>query len=144
DEALYVRLVTHPLLPGHPQPRFAPLVSGYVRIQERLLELVGIDPLASGALAGAVAAPPGAAPLADLAQAQRWFTAGGTVMLSTTTATQLALRVGAPLQLEVAGEPHAARLTGTLPAAAGLDALVLTDIAQAQEWLGAPGRLSRI
>ena len=65
-------------------------------------------------------------------------------MLSATTATQLALRAGAPLQLEVAGEPRAARLTGTLPAAAGLDALVLTDIAQAQEWLGAPGRLSRI
>jgi putative ABC transport system permease protein len=144
DEALYVRLATHPLLPGHPQPRFAPLVSGYVRIQERLLELVGIDPLASGALAGAAPAPPGAAPLADLAQAQRWFTAAGTVMLSATTATQLALRTGAPLQLEVAGQPRAARLSGTLPAAAGLDALVLTDIAQAQEWLGAPGRLSRI
>ena len=59
DEALYVRLATRPLLPGHPQPRFAPLVSGYVRIQERLLELVGIDPLASGALAGGAPAPPG-------------------------------------------------------------------------------------
>ncbi len=144
DESLYVRLVTRPLSAAPVQPHFAPVVSGYVRLGERVLELVGLDPLASSALGGEAAAGAAPAPLADLAAARRWFTEPGTVLLSATTAGQLALREGQRFAIEVAGVRREARLTGLLPAAAGFDALMLTDLAQAQEWLGAAGRLSRI
>ena len=77
--------------------------------------------------------------------ARRWFTEPGALLMSATTASQLALKAGAPFELEVAGVRRAARLTGTAQApAGGLDSLLLTDIAQAQEWLAANGRLSRI
>ena len=144
EEAFYVHLVMHPPRSAQVQPHFAPVVSGYVRLGERVLELIGLDPLASSALGGEAAAGAAPALLADPAAARRWFTEPGAVFLSATTAGQLALRPGERFALEVAGVPREARLAGLLPGAAGFDALMLTDIAQAQEWLGAPGRLSRI
>ncbi len=144
DEALYVSLRTQPLVPGLPQPQLAPLVSGYVVIGGRTLELLGIDPFASAQLGeGAAAAP--AQLLDGLAQARRWFGEKGALVMAAATAAQLHLAPHTPFVAEVAGVPHAAQLLGTLGGQTpGFDALVLTDIAQAQEWLGASGRLSRI
>ena len=57
----------------------------------------------------------------------------------------LRARVGQEFALDIAGHAHPARLIGLIHEdRAGLDNLVFTDIAQAQEWLGMAGRLSRI
>ena len=144
DEALYVGLRTQPLVPGLAPPDLAPLVSGYVTIADRTLELIGMDPFASAQL-GAGGLEAEAAPLGGAAAARRWFSEPGALLMSADTAAQLHLAPGAPLEVEVAGVPHAAHLIGTIGAGLpGFDALVLTDIAQAQEWLGATGKLSRI
>jgi putative ABC transport system permease protein len=144
DEALYVSLRTQPLVPGLPQPQFAPLVSGYVAIGGRTLELIGIDPFASvQPEEGGVGVAAGA--LGGISQARRWLGEPGALVMGAATAAQLHLAQGAAFEAEVAGVPHAAHLISTLAAGTpGVDALVLTDIAQAQEWLGTPGKLSRI
>ena len=144
DEALYVSLRTEPLVPGLPQPDLAPLVSGYVVIGDRTLELAGIDPLASAQLEAAGPAAQ-ADPLRDLARARRWFGETGALVMGAATAAQLHLHDAERLSVEVAGVAHEAHLIGTVARdTPGFDALVLTDVAQAQEWLGMQGRLTRI
>ena len=144
EEALYVSLRTQPLVAGLPQPDLAPLVSGYVVISGRTLELVGIDPFASAQL-GSGAARGAAGPLGGIAEARRWLQEPGALLMGAATAAQLHLAPDAPLEVSVAGVPHAAHLIGTIAAGTpGFDTLVLSDIAQAQEWLGVAGKLSRI
>jgi putative ABC transport system permease protein len=146
DERWYVRLRTQGLRPGEPAPPCAPLVEGYVTLGERTLELIGIDPFASEQLegGGGTAAAAGLAQ-ADAAMLRAWLTEPGAVVMSSRTASELGLADGAHFSLAISGVRHAAVLIGGLAAAGpGFDGLVLTDIAQAQEWLEAPGRLSRI
>jgi putative ABC transport system permease protein len=145
EESLYLQLRTQPQPGGAPAPRFAPLVSGYVLVQDRLLQLIGIDPFASAELAARQSAGAQASLIEGTADARRWFTQPGSVLMGARTAADLKLADGARFELEVAGVRHPAQLIGRIgDADAGFDALVLTDIAQAQEWLGAQGRLSRI
>lgn len=143
DEALYVRLRRAGFTDGAAPLRMAPVVSGYVTVGERVLQLLGIDPLASAALAGA---GPGAARVPQGLEALRAFiTEPGTVMLSDATARELNIGADGRFELSVGGVPRAARLVARLgDDNPGLDGLVLTDIAQAQEWLAVRGRLSRI
>ncbi len=142
DEALYVRLRRAPRTALGAGTRFAPLVQGYADIQQRTLELLGVDPLASAQLA---AGSDAAGALAYGAPPGEWFTRPGAVVLGAGTAAQLGLSAGQSFTLEVAGVRHVAYLAGTVgEARAGVDGMVLTDIAQAQEWLGATGHLSRI
>ena len=143
EEALYVRLRAAALGAPGPQPTLAPLVTGYVEVGEQLLQLIGIDPFASAELAAPGSGSAGA-PLPAAAGAREWF-APGAVVLSDATARRLRLRDGQEFELEVLGARHAARLVRRLgDGEPGLDGLMLTDIAQAQEWLGALGRLTRI
>jgi putative ABC transport system permease protein len=145
DEALYVRLRTQPPLRGIPPARFAPLVSGYVLVQERLLQLIGVDPFASAELAAGEAGGARASLIEGTADARRWFTQPGSVVMGEHLAADLKLTDGARFELEVAGVRHPAQLIGRIAdAGPGFDALLLTDLAQAQEWLGATGSLSRI
>jgi putative ABC transport system permease protein len=142
DEQLYVRLRREPAVVGAAAPRFAPVAAGYATLGDRTLELIGVDPMASAELTAGEAAGAG---LTDGADPVDWFTGAGAVLLSAGAAAQLHLSPGQSFELEVGGVRHRAHLAGTVGAgAAGLDGIVLTDIAQAQEWLGAPGRLSRI
>jgi putative ABC transport system permease protein len=76
--------------------------------------------------------------------ARRWFLGAGGVALSADVARQLRLVRGGTLGLTVGGVRHEATLIESIEAGPGFDALVLTDIAQAQQWLGAVGRISRI
>lgn len=152
DERLYAGLRTSRL-----GLEIAPLVEGYVVAGDRTLQLLGIDPLVDervrGHLAGdgqgreVASRSAGDGTLASLgAGTQRWFTDAGTVMLTRRTASQLGLAPGAAFDLMVDGRAHRATLLAVLDdgAGAGFDTLMLTDIAQAQEWLGLTGRLSRI
>ncbi len=151
DEDLYVQLVqrAHVI-------RLAPIVEGYVTVGDEALQLVGVDPLAAADFSvhpatgnhrsWAVTAPnldfEGPAP--DEGSLRSWLLGNG-AMLAPATLAGLGLKPGDALRGDVGGRPFEGRVMGSLPKRlAGAGALLLTDIATAQEWLGLPGRLSRI
>jgi putative ABC transport system permease protein len=122
----------------------APIVEGYIVVGEQTMQLIGIDPFASRELdaKGTAVQPQSGDP-------QRWFTQPGGVVMAAATAKQLGLSVNQSFEVDAGGRTYPAVLIGTVAGdqaggSAGYDALVLTDIAQAQEWLGAQGQLSRI
>jgi putative ABC transport system permease protein len=144
DERLYVRLRTEPLPWGEERPQLAPVVTGYVTVGDRVMQLVGFDPFASAALGAATRAakPVG---LRDATEVRAWLTQSGTVAMSATSARELGIGADARFELNAGGVRHPARLIERIAGAgSGFDGLILTDIAQAQEWLGMAGRLSRI
>jgi putative ABC transport system permease protein len=144
DERLYTQLRTRAGA-GSP-PRLAPLVTGYVTVGERTLQLIGVDPFAAAELADGqrVAAAPDPA-TGGVDGLRRWFIEPGAVLMSAATADQLGLVINSRFDVAVGGVQRRAALIGRIAdAGAGFDAVLLTDIAQAQEWLGSVGRLSRI
>jgi putative ABC transport system permease protein len=146
DEALYARLFTGAAVSGQPQPVFAPVVEGYITVDHQVMQLVGVDPFASAALQG----PEGALPAAmtgdrTLTSLRRWFIEPGAVVMTADAARQLGLRAREPLRVDVGGVMKSATLVGLMrERRPGEATLILTDIAQAQEWLGMTGRLTRI
>jgi len=146
DEALYVQLFSRAPLSGDPQPVYAPVVTGYITVRGRVMQLVGIDPFASAALTGRQAAmAAGAVAGTTLTELRRWFLEPGAVVMAAGTAQRLGLRVGEPLTVDIGGVRQPATLIRLIRRDQPGDAtLVLTDIAQAQEWLGLTGRLTRI
>jgi len=146
DEALYVRLRRASVAPGESRPLYAPVLDGYVTIGEQTLELLGVDPFASAELArDSGASTPGPTRDLGLSELRRWLGDAGTVLMSARTARELGVAPGQEFPITVDGVPHRAVLLGLLSGTdAGFDGLVFTDIAQAQEWLGALGRLTRI
>lgn len=146
DQSLYIRLFTRAALSGNPQPTYAPVVEGYVTVRGRVLQLVGVDPFASAALEGPEEdLPQGVSGSTTLAALRSWFVEPGAVVMAARTARQLGLRVGEPLTVDIGGVRRPGALIGLMHGQRPGDAtLVLTDIAQAQEWLGMAGRLTRI
>jgi putative ABC transport system permease protein len=143
DERLFVRLVREAgVAPA------APIVEAWVGVvgaPGRALRLLGVDPLQEAPFRPYLGRRTGAGPrsVTDL------VTEPGSVVLGRETAQELGVPVGGTLVLRVGGRPRATRVVGVLepPDAAGrhaLGALVVTDIATAQELLAQPGRLSRI
>ncbi|MGQ0836164.1 MAG: ABC transporter permease [Gammaproteobacteria bacterium] len=114
--------------------RATPIVEGYVTVRDRTLHLIGIDPFADGR-AGARADE-------RLERLKRWLIEPGTVLLSRRTAAELGIERDESFELVIAGRAHRAVLLGYLEGAS--DGLIVTDIANAQEWLDLIGRLSRI
>ncbi|HYM26851.1 MAG TPA: ABC transporter permease, partial [Steroidobacteraceae bacterium] len=143
DEGQYVQL-RRGVTPGAAPVHFAPLVSGYVQLGGRILQLIGTDPFAGAELEADAAGSgaPGGASTTDPAVVRDWL-APGAVALGAGLAAALHLAPGDSLELTVGGVARQATVARLLPGAA-FDALILTDIAQAQEWLGVRGRLSRI
>ncbi|HUN74235.1 MAG TPA: FtsX-like permease family protein [Steroidobacteraceae bacterium] len=133
DEQLYARWVRE-----YPSLAFAPLVEGYATVADRVLDLLGIDPLAaSGGL--------DRGPSPGLGELSRWLTQPGAVILAASTADGLGIAPGGRFELEIAGHAvEAVLLARAGGRQEGRENLLLTDIAQAQEWLGLIGRLSRI
>ncbi|HEV2269577.1 MAG TPA: FtsX-like permease family protein [Steroidobacteraceae bacterium] len=146
DESLYVRLFTHAPLSGNPQPVYAPVVEGYVTVRGRVMQLIGVDPFASAALAGSQGNMLAGAVDDTRATALRsWFLEPGAVVMAANTARELRLRAGEPLTVDIGGVQWPAALVGLMESDHPGDAtLLLADIAQAQEWLGMTGRLTRI
>jgi len=135
DERLYVDLVTR----GRGAAVLAPVVEGYVTVGERTMQLIGVDPFASAGLDAARRPGPAAG------NVRSWFLEPGAVVMAAAAAQQLAVQVGQAVAIDVGGRGYSAVLIGTVSGdQAGYDALVLTDIAQAHEWLGSVGKLSRI
>ena len=146
-EELYARLVTRAPLRGGPAPVYAPLVEGYVTAEGRVMQLVGVDPFATRAMHGPQSrlVPRAGGGAGRLEALRRWFLEPGAVVMAARTAKELRLRSGSDLVIDVGGVRHAATLIGlTRRRGAADESLLLTDIAQAQEWLGLNGRLTRI
>jgi putative ABC transport system permease protein len=140
DERLYVALKQSSLAID-----FAPVVEGYVGIGERTMQLIGIDPFAAADFRAGEALFSASAARASGLDPSRWFTQRGTVMMAAASAAQMHLANGQTFALEVSGHTYDAQLLASLAEPhPGDDALILTDISQAQEWLGLLGHLSRI
>jgi putative ABC transport system permease protein len=148
DERLYVDLRTHDLVAGEVQPALAPVVEGYVTVGDREMQLVGVDPLASPELevrGGVAVGRGGDAEKERVAALRDWFTVRGAVVMAAGAAKQLGVARGQRFDLDVGGVTFPAVLVSEIrEQSAAYDALILTDIAQAQEWLGRVGKLSRI
>lgn len=126
--------------------RAAPMVEGRLRVGGTAVKLLGIDPLAEGALRDSWFA--GAAPDGETDLPTRLINEPGTVFISTPLRDRLD---GLPARLEATNRagPVSLRPLGVLdPArrqpALHADELIVADIATAQELLGMAGRLSRI
>ncbi len=159
DERLYVELQSAGVAGVAEPPSFAPIVEGYVTVGDHSLQLVGLDPLAAANLnaateraqaaqdAASATEAPGPADALKVASPDLlpWFTQPGSVVLASHTAAELGLADHERFALAVGGRSFAAVLMARLSnPGAGYDTLILTDIAQAQEWMGMTGRLSRI
>jgi len=147
DETWYVHLVRtlHVV-------RVNPVVEGYVTTGDEALQLLGVDPLAaagfaagsgSGSAGGALQGP--ATVLDSGGALAQWLSGTGAVVLTRDTATQLGLKSGASFAVDAGGHAQLGQLLGVLgDTGGGLAAVMLTDVSTAQQWLGLPGRLTRI
>jgi putative ABC transport system permease protein len=134
--------------------RAAPIVEGDVALVDdraRTFHLLGIDPFVDADFRPYLATGErqGARTREALLRAEALVGRSGTALIAATTAHALGRTVGGELVVEVSGHPRTLTLVGLLepadPASArALDGLLVTDIATAQETLGALGRLSRI
>jgi putative ABC transport system permease protein len=169
DERLYVRLKTSAV-----PVALSPIVEGYVDVGYETLQLVGIDPLVdasvrgdsrvssagraesdssragrgagdSGRGVGEAARGAGGAGRNGIDSITRWLTEPGAAVIAASTAARLGIQVDQAFRLRIGGAVREGKLIGTLGGAgSGFDTLMLSDISQAQEWLGLQGRLSRI
>ena len=135
DEALYARLRTQDL-----GIEFAPVVDGYAEISGRSILVLGVDILADSRVREFSALPGGA----SIASLRQWMNEPGMALASHTTVAALGLSASAPFRLDIAGTEHPGKFFATLDDQPGLDSVLVVDIATAQEWFGALGRLSRI
>jgi putative ABC transport system permease protein len=135
DERFYARLRTQDL-----GLDLAPVVEGYAEVSGRSVLVLGIDVLADSRVREFSALPGGT----SLDSLRGWMNEPGMVLAS--RATSAALRLGEQLSFGVgiAGIERRGRLFATLADRPGLDSVLIVDIATAQEWFGAIGRLSRI
>jgi putative ABC transport system permease protein len=134
--------------------RAAPIVEGDVVLWgsgARTFHLLGIDPFADGDFRPYLSSDePGESRGRDaLSRASDLVGRAGTALIAAASARELGLPVGGTLVVEVAGQRRELTIVGLLqpadPASArALEGLLVTDIATAQETLGAVGRLTRV
>jgi len=139
DESLYTALRVE-----HGIRALAPVVEGDIRVNERLLRLVGVDLFAEqdfrSYTQGLVSTEADGAGLV-----RAFLTEPGTTVMTRLAAERLGLERGDEYAVATGTSTHTARLLAIIDdAPAGLDDVVLADIALAQEWLDMPGKLTRI
>ena len=148
DESLYVDLRVR-----HGVRSIAPVVEGFVTVNETSLQVLGVDLFAERemrAYSRQLGSRDSSAASSGTKQAQSllrdMLTVPGAVIMSRSTASSLGINVGDRFDVLAGGQRHAALLLGTYAndATASLDSLVTTDIATAQVWFDMAGRLSRI
>ena len=142
DETLYTALRTQ-----HGYTDLAPVVEADAVLAdtdgERVLTLFGADLFAERALRDyRFNLGDTSGDFEDLFD--RFLTDPSSVVVAEQTAEQLGLRPGESFTVLVRGRERQASLAATFAEHGRLGAYLLTDIATAQEWLDAPGRLSRI
>jgi putative ABC transport system permease protein len=144
-EEVYTRLrMDHPEIPA------APTISETIsspQLGNVPLQLLGIDPFAEPPFRSYLGS--GRAPAsADLSS---FLVRPGTVLISSTLASQYQIAPGRGFELDIAGKVQSVQLAGVLDSQSGdaltrraLDGLVLADISTAQELTGKIGVLDRI
>lgn len=124
-----------------------PVVEGYGTLVEQGgvgVQLLGIDPIASAPFQTVL--PPG---MVSLPGFERFYLDPSAVLLSSRLAERLGARLGDSLTVQVNDRLASLTVLGILRSSdplqlAGLDNILLMDVASAQELLGMVGRLSRI
>ncbi|QKT05051.1 ABC transporter permease [Ectothiorhodospiraceae bacterium 2226] len=140
DEADYARLRIAGLRPS------APVVEGHVELAAapgEALQLLGVDVFADAPFRRYTATLDAQADLEAL------LTTPGAAVMSAELAERLGLVEGDRVEVRAGGRSLRLHLVGRLTVEDALTrevlaGVVLTDIATAQEWLGQPGRLTRI
>ena len=151
DETIYTKLRVE-----HGIRSIAPVVAGYVRYKDTTLQLLGVDlfaerefrnySLSGYSEATVVVAKPGATSPSAINIISPVLTTPGALITSERTAQMLGLDIDDEFLVVAAGKEHDAVLVGLFaPEAQGrLDNLLITDISNAQHWLGKGGKLTRI
>jgi len=143
EEDVYARLRVE-----HGLRTIAPVVSGSVEVDDTLLDVLGIDLFAEQDIrpfTSEASLPKGLEGVAQQNLFRSFLTEPGAVTMSAQTAAGLDIRPGDRFSLIAAGVERTGRLLGTYDNdQAGLDNVMIADIATAQAWLGKAGRLSRI
>jgi putative ABC transport system permease protein len=143
DETVYVRLRVE-----HGLRALAPVVTGTAEVGETVLDVLGVDLFAEQQIrpfTGDASIPDdgGTASEQDLIRA--FLTEPGAVAMSARTAATLGLRPTDTFTLIADGVTRTGRLLGIYDGEqAGLDNIIVADLATAQSWLGRQGWLSRI
>ncbi len=143
DESVYVRLRVE-----HGIRDLAPIVEGAAVVDGASFTVMGVDLFAEQQLRSftgqARTAGDDDAPGESLFR--DFLTRPGAVTMSQATADELGLQPGQGFELLANGRLHRANLIGTFGEGddAGLQNLLVADIATAQEWLDSIGRLTRI
>ncbi|WP_423224287.1 FtsX-like permease family protein [Candidatus Amarolinea aalborgensis] len=131
------------------QRNSAPVVEGYVSVptlDNQPLRLLGVDPFAEAPFRSYLTSQSDRVPLDSLTAL---LTRPNTVLLSESLAQRFGLQRNDTLSLRVGAQTTTVQVVGLIRAAddisrRGLDGLILTDIATAQELLDMRGRLSHI
>ncbi len=142
DEALYVSLRT-----AHGMRKLAPVVDGFVTVEGRSLQVLGVDLFAEQdmrtfSLPDTVASGTDA----TVSVFRDLLTRPGAALMSRATADALGVATGQRFDVLAGGIRRTATFIGTYAedVASGLDGLITVDIATAQSWFDQGGRLSRI
>jgi len=142
EETIYRNLRTR-----HGFRNLAPIVEGEIRIAGRTFAVLGVDLFAEQELRQFThtASVDGDDGIDGRAFFRDMLTMPGAVTMSQATAASLDASPGQAFELVANGKTGSATLLGTFADdVAGVDDLLVTDIATAQEWLGTEGYLSRI
>jgi putative ABC transport system permease protein len=143
DEAVYAQLRVENGL-----RTIAPVVSGTVEVNDTLLDVLGIDLFAEQDIrpfTSEASVPTGPGGVGQQNLFRSFLTEPGAVTMSAQTAAGLDLRPGDSFPVIAGGIERAGRLLGTYGnEQAGLDNVIIADVATAQAWLNQAGRLSRI
>ena len=129
--------------------QLAPIVEGEARLDDQTLSVLGVDLFAEQNLRRFTRSATGGGSDDEAVDGQALFrdllTLPGAVTMSRRTAESLGIVRGQTFGVSAGGRPHSAALIGTFADdITGVDNLLVTDIATAQEWLSGEGRLTRI
>ncbi|HAY83515.1 MAG TPA: hypothetical protein DCY42_00950 [Chloroflexi bacterium] len=127
----------------------APVVSQYVaspQLGGLPMQLLGVDPFSEQPFRSYLNSGEQSLPASALVD---FLTVPGAVLISTDLANRFGLSAGAEISLEVGGQARPARVVGLIDprddlSRRGLNSLILTDIATAQELTGQLGLLDRV
>jgi len=144
DEELYTRLRVNAAIHS-----IAPVVEGYVEINDETIHLLGVDLFAERQIRSFtfdVKPAAGADDRSTETLFRRVLIEPGAALMSQQTAELLGLQAGDTFDVLSGGNSFRGSLSGTLGQrkSTTLNKLMIVDIAVAQEWLDQIGRLSRI
>jgi len=125
--------------------RATPYVEGYVFVPEfnRTFQLIGLDPFSAASFQGYLSST---GPAQNIT---RLIAEPNTFLMTAENAVSMGLNTGDTLNIELGGAGHVLTLIGLIEETGAfnqqaLATVLVTDIATAQELVGAPGYLSRI